>query len=74
MALSVTDCFFSPEFCSWWDAVHIASNYRCWDESPMLDVLVDAFNAGKTPQETAQIGIEEEAMELADVIASNPFS
>lgn len=70
MTLTVETCFDSADFCSWWDQVDGIHCYG-WDESPMLDVLVDLYNEGCPIPDAAaealeayEIGIAEAAMAI----------
>lgn len=55
--VSGEDPFEDKAFSNWWDAVftHLGRNLSlCWDEGPMLDVLVEKYKEGLSPEQGAK--------------------
>ena len=63
--VTADNCFDSPAFCAWWDAVD-AIHCHCWDDGDMLHILVELYNnqtsivdAAAAALEAYEIGIAE---------------
>ncbi len=63
--VTADNCFDSPAFCAWWDAVD-SIHCHCWDDGDMLNMLVDLYNnqtpivdAADQALEAYEIGIAE---------------
>jgi hypothetical protein len=52
--LTTDHCWNDPLFVSYWNAIDDATGNHCWDVSPMLDLIVDAFNTNVPIPEAAK--------------------
>lgn len=70
--VTIDTCWHDPLFIAYWDEVEDLTNNRGWDDSPMLDITVDAFNQGLPPLETADLLKEADAEAAFEAYMSIP--
>ena len=71
ITLTSENCFESAAFCAWWDAIE---NIHCggWDESPMLDLLLDLYQEGTPIADAADQALEAYEIGIAEAWMAVP--
>ena len=69
--LTSVDCFENADFCAFWDAIENI-HFLCWDDGPMLDILVDLFNNGHTVESAAKQAKEDHDIGQAEAWMAIP--
>ena len=65
-------CFYSADFCQWWDDVESASGNYGWDDGVMLDILIELYNEGCPIPDAADQALEAYEIGQAEEIMSIP--
>lgn len=72
MTVTTATCWDNPAFETYWAAIEDATGDHCWDTSPMLDLIVEQFNAGTPIPEAAALLKEADDHAAYDAYMSIP--